>query len=63
LARQKFNVEALEQLEEGMALETMVGEERMYSEEVVGKYRMFIIILGALSAMLALAVVLLLILK
>lgn len=26
LARQKFNVEALEQLEEGMALETMVGE-------------------------------------
>jgi serine/threonine-protein kinase len=63
LARQKFNVEALEQLEEGMALETMVGDERMYSEEVVGKYRMFIIILGALSAMLGLAVLLLLMLK
>ncbi|MEN8127051.1 MAG: serine/threonine-protein kinase [Planctomycetota bacterium] len=63
LARQKFNVEALEQLEEGMALETMVGKEKMYSEELIGKYRMFIVILGALSAILALAVLLLLMLK
>jgi serine/threonine-protein kinase len=63
LARQKFNVEALEQLEEGMALETMVGDEKMYSEELIGKYRMIVIILGALSAMLGLAVLLLLMLK
>ena len=62
LARQKFNVEALESLEEGMALETMVGDENMYSEELIGKYRMFVIILGVLSAMLGLAVLLLLIL-
>jgi len=63
LARQKFNVEALEQLEEGMALETVVGDENFYSDEVINKYRMFIIILGALSLVLGLAVLLLLILR
>jgi serine/threonine-protein kinase len=63
LARQKFNVEALEELEEGMALETMVGEEKVYSEEVIGKYRISVIVLGVLSAMLGLAVLLLLMSK
>lgn len=59
LARQKFNVEALEQLEEGMALETMVGEEKMYPAALIDKYRMVVIILGALSALLGLALLLL----
>lgn len=60
LARQKFNVEALEQLEEGMALDTIAGDEGGYSEELIGKYRMFVIILGALSAILGLVILFLL---
>lgn len=61
VARQKFNVEALEQLEEGMAIESEGDEAgEGYSEEQLAKYRMFIIILGVLSAILGLAVLLLL---
>jgi len=56
LARQKFNVGALEQLEEGMAIETTVDSEHMYSAESMATYRMWVIALGALSALLALAV-------
>jgi serine/threonine-protein kinase len=61
LARQKFNVEALEQLEEGMAIESEpAGGSHEYSDEQFAKYRMFIILLGALSAVLGLLVVFLL---
>lgn len=63
LARQKFNVEALEKLEEGMAIELDSGrsDDRIYSEELLVKYRMFIIMLGVLSALLGLTVLFLLI--
>lgn len=61
LARQKFNVEALEELEEGMAIETTDDGEKMYSAESVATYRMWVIILGALSALMALAVLFMLI--
>lgn len=63
LARQKFNVEALEKLEEGMAIETGSGSgnDHIYSEELLVRYRMFIIMLGVLSALLGLTVLFLLI--
>ena len=61
LARQKFNVEALEQLEEGMAIETAVEREKTYSAESLATYRMWVIALGALSALMALAVLFMLI--
>ncbi|MCI0498354.1 MAG: serine/threonine protein kinase [Planctomycetales bacterium] len=60
LARQKFDVEALEQLEEGAAIETLPGGERMYSEELMAKYRIGMIILGAFSAVLLLVILFLL---
>jgi hypothetical protein len=56
MARQKFNVEALEQLEEGMAIETADDVHSEYSGEMIAKYRMWVIILGAVSALMALAV-------
>ena len=62
IARQKFNVEALEQLEEGMAFET--GDHHAhdeYSDETIAKYKVWVIALGALSALLGLAVLFLLI--
>ena len=56
-ARQKFNVESLGELEAGAAIETMTADgERMISAEAVATYRLWIIILGALSALMALAV-------
>ena len=63
LARQKFNVEALEELEEGMAIETAADGERMYSAESIASYRMWVIVLGALSALMLLAVIFMLINK
>ena len=63
LARQKFNVEALAELEEGMAIETAADGERMYSAESIASYRMWVIVLGALSALMLLAVIFMLINK
>ena len=61
LARQKFNVEALEKLEEGMAIETDADSEKRYSAEAIATYRMTVIILGAFAALMALAVLFMLI--
>lgn len=60
LARQRFNVEALEQLEEGMAIETHAGHDSNYLDERIATYRMLVIIMGALSGVLALVILLLL---
>jgi serine/threonine-protein kinase len=56
MARQKFNVEALEQLEEGMAIETTDDAHSEYSGEMIAKYKVWVIALGALSALLLVAV-------
>jgi len=56
LARQKFNVASLEELEEGAAIEMAFDGENMIPAEAVATYRLWIIILGALSALMALAV-------
>lgn len=60
LARQKFNVEALEQLEEGMAIETGSEHAAEISDEVLAKYRMIIIGLGIFCALLVLVILFLL---
>jgi serine/threonine protein kinase len=61
VARQNFNVEAFGDLVKGTAIEDLPrrgGDE--YSEEQLAQYRMYIIILGVLSALLLLAVLFLL---
>jgi serine/threonine-protein kinase len=56
LARQKFNVEALEGLEEGEAIVSRQVGEGSYSEEVLSKYRIGMVILGGVCLILVLAV-------
>ncbi|HPD45918.1 MAG TPA: serine/threonine-protein kinase [Anaerohalosphaeraceae bacterium] len=54
-ARRKFNLEGLEQLEQGVPVDPPSGEERVYTEETVTRYRVVIVIMGALVAVLTLA--------
>ncbi|MBE0536707.1 MAG: serine/threonine protein kinase [Phycisphaerae bacterium] len=55
-ARRKFNLDALEQLEQGIAVDTpFSGEARSYTEETVTRYRVVMVIMGALMAVLTLA--------
>lgn len=56
LARQKFNVEALRELEEGEPIEISETGVKMYPEDVVAKYRIAVIILGALVGVLLLII-------
>ena len=60
LARQKFNVEALEGLEEGMAIETQGSQKNAHFEEIVAKKNIIIFILAAFAGVLALVILLLL---
>jgi serine/threonine-protein kinase len=54
-ARRKFNLDALEQLEQGVAVDPPSGEERYYTEETVTRYRVMMVIMGALAAVLVVA--------
>ena len=56
-ARQKFNLSGLEQLEQGASIETEVPTEKVYGEEIVTRYRVGLIIMSALVAVLILAIV------
>jgi len=56
LARQKFNFEALGELEEGDAINLSEDGSKMYPEEVVAKYRVGIIIMAALVGALLLII-------
>jgi len=51
-ARQKFNIETLEQLEEGRAVEVDTGEEKVYTEETITRYRIGLVVLMAVIAVL-----------
>ena len=53
-ARQKFNLDALEELEHGMAVNMEDTDERLYSEETIMKYRVWVIILSSLIGVLLL---------
>jgi serine/threonine-protein kinase len=63
IARQRFNIEALGELEHGDIVEMPGSRMSKISEEIITKYRMYLIILGALAALLALTVVFLLMTK
>ncbi len=54
-ARRKFNLDALEQLEQGAAVDAPPGNGRFYPEETVTRYRVLVVILGAIAAVLTLA--------
>lgn len=57
-ARQKFNVEALEELEEGLAIETIgPGKKGYYSEEVVTKWKIGVFVLTAIVVILLLVII------
>jgi serine/threonine-protein kinase len=61
LARQKFNIEALEELEEGMAIDSMDEDGGSdYDDEVIAKYRVIMMIMGAVIGIMALAILFLL---
>ncbi|RKY10598.1 MAG: serine/threonine protein kinase [Planctomycetota bacterium] len=49
-ARQKFNIETLEQLEEGRAVEVDTAEEKVYTEETITRYRIGLLVLMAIIA-------------
>lgn len=51
-ARQKFNIETLEQLEEGRAVEVDTGEEKIYTEDTITRYRIGLVVLMAIVAVL-----------
>jgi serine/threonine-protein kinase len=63
IARQRFNIEDLGGLEHGDVIETPGSRTPKISEEIITKYRTYLIILGALAALLALTVVFLLMTK
>ncbi|MBN1456657.1 MAG: serine/threonine protein kinase [Sedimentisphaerales bacterium] len=54
-ARQKFNIGALEQLEQGVAID-IDDEAKLYDEEVITKYKVGMVIMGALVALLLVVV-------
>ena len=51
-ARQKFNIETLEQLEQGRAVEVDTGEEKVYTEDTITRYRIGLVVLMAIVAVL-----------
>lgn len=51
-ARQKFSMETLGQLEQGMAVEIEENEDKVYGEDTVTKYKVGMVILAALIALL-----------
>ncbi|HEV57958.1 MAG TPA: serine/threonine protein kinase [Phycisphaerales bacterium] len=56
-ARRRFNLEALGQLEEGTPVETASAEDRVYAEETITRYRVGLVLLGALVVVLVLVII------
>jgi len=55
-ARQKFNLGALEQIEQGLAIDLDDSEEKLYDEETITRYRVGIVILIALVTVLMIVI-------
>ena len=51
-ARQRFNLDALEELEDGVAINMDDTDERLYSEEIIMKYKVGVVILSSLVGIL-----------
>ena len=56
-AKRKFDLGALEQLEEGTSIATEEPEENIYVEEVITRYKVGLVIMSALVAMLVLVII------
>ncbi|NIA16802.1 MAG: protein kinase [Planctomycetes bacterium] len=56
LARRKFNVDALEQLEKGASFD-LVPEGKVYNEDTIARYRLWILLLGSVVAILILVII------
>jgi serine/threonine-protein kinase len=54
-ARRKFNMDALEQLEQGLAVDLESSGEKTYGEEAITRYRVLLVIVSAVAAVLLLA--------
>ena len=48
LARRRFNLDALEQLEQGLAVDLDMSEEKYYTEETITRYRVGLVALAAI---------------
>jgi hypothetical protein len=57
IARRRFDIESLGELEHGDIVEMPNNRVSKINEELITKYKMYLIILGALSAILLLAVI------
>ena len=56
-ARRRFNLDALGQLEEGVAIETESERTSLYGEETITRYRVGLVLLGALVVVLVLVII------
>ena len=59
-ARQKFNLDALEQLEQGLAINNNGSEEKLYSEEAITRYKIYLFTMAAIIIVLILFIILVL---
>jgi serine/threonine-protein kinase len=55
-ARRRFNIDALEQLEQGLPLDLETADEKLYDEETITRYRVGLVILIALVVVLILVI-------
>ena len=55
-ARRRFNIDALEQLEQGLPIDFETADEKLYDEETITKYRVGLVILIALVVVLILVI-------
>ncbi|MBN1818554.1 MAG: serine/threonine protein kinase [Sedimentisphaerales bacterium] len=55
-ARRKFNLEALEKLEDGVAVDPLDVRQNPYIQETITKYRVFLVLLGAIVVVLLLVI-------
>ncbi len=56
IARQRFNMDALGELEEGAEIERRADSTQVYSDEIVAKYRVTVVVLIAVAAVLLLII-------
>ncbi|OHB56933.1 MAG: hypothetical protein A2173_06880 [Planctomycetes bacterium RBG_13_44_8b] len=56
-ARKKFNLNDLEQLQEGQAIEANDSQEKIYYEQAISKYKVIVTVLGSIIIVLVLLVV------
>lgn len=54
-AKRKFSMDTLEELEEGAAIETSSDEDIRYAEEKIARYRVMLVVVGAIAAVCAIA--------